>query len=287
MQCDLCERSVVFVAKERSLMRITVTKRALCASCLLSDIEQRVFDAMTYHEMFLAGDRVLLCVSGEKDSTVMMHLVDKYIKTRQLDVDVLVLAVDEGISDYRSRCVDVVRRHAEARALRFVMKEYQQVFGITLDTINTTRDSSAFRMCRYCCNFRGEVVKGVAEEFGATKVATGMNLNDTVEHALMCLLMGKFDEQGLPCYTPTSSNVSFVSPIFMLKGIECALYARLIGLEIMNEDCTYCAEHLRDDVAHSLNLLEDKNPGILETFYAGYEQLVSNSTEQLLAGAHR
>lgn len=131
--------------------------------------------------------------------------------------------------------------------------------------------------CVYCCSLRGKIVKDVAKEFSVTKVATGVTTNDTVEYALMCLLKGRFDTFCLPVYNTADTTVKMISPIFNITGLECGIYANLNNVNTLSEDCTYCNEHLRDDISKSLNLLEDRNPGILNAFYNGYLKIVSSN----------
>jgi tRNA(Ile)-lysidine synthase TilS/MesJ len=239
-----------------------------------------VFGTIERDNMIEDGDRVLLAVSGEKDSTVMMDLVHKWVTRNGVRAELVVLTVDEGISDYRTRCTEVVRRHAERRGLEFIKRSYAGDFGMSLDQVHATREPDGRRICAYCCSLRGHVLRRVVDEAGATKIATGMNLNDAVEYAMMCLLYGHFDRQGLPVYSPPARPLSFVQPIYQLRAVECALYALLNQIEIMNDDCTYCGEHLHDDIRHSLNILEDSNPGILKSIYAGYVRLASGKAGQ-------
>lgn len=276
LKCDDCGAPAAHTEHMRSLSHVTSSQRHLCAACFTASIERKVFSAIEREGMIKSGDRVLLAVSGEKDSTVMMDLVHKWVSRNGVLAELMVLTVDEGISDYRTRCTEVVQRHAERRGLKFIKRSYPQEFGMSLDQVHGSREPGGRRICAYCCSLRGHVLRRVVDEAGVTKIATGMNLNDAVEYAVMCLLYGHFDGQSLPVYEPPTRPVTFVQPIYQLRAVECALYALLNQIEIMNDDCTYCGEHLHDDIRHSLNILEDSNPGILHSIYAGYTRLLSD-----------
>lgn len=275
LACDECGAPAVHTEHLRSITHVSLTAHHLCKACFSAAVERKVFDAIDSNTMISDGDRVLLAVSGEKDSTVMMDLVHKWREHRGVDAELIVLTVDEGISDYRTRCAELVRRHAERRGMTFVKRSYESEFGLTLDDIHASREKDGRRICAYCCSLRGHVLRRVCDEVGVNKIATGMNLNDAVEYGFMCLLYGHFDDQSMPVYQPAKRTVQFVQPIYQLRAVECALYAHLNGIEILNEDCTYSAEHLHDDIRHTLNLLEDANPGILRSIYEGYTRVVA------------
>jgi tRNA(Ile)-lysidine synthase TilS/MesJ len=273
MICDVCGGRAVFTRRERSLVHVTESSKRFCAKCFSDWIRERVAQNISSNTMLQDGDRVLACVSGEKDSTVMLHLLDDYARSNGIGAEVFVLSVDEGIGDYRTRCVELVRQHAERRGRDFIDRNFADEHGATLDVIFGARPSDGYRMCMYCCTLRGKTVVDVARKLGVNKIATGLNLNDAVEHAVMCLMKGVIDDQSLPVHVPPGSPVSFISPIFNLSGLECGLFAYVNSIEVLNEDCRYCGEHLRDDISRSLNLLEDANPGILLSLYEGYAAL--------------
>jgi tRNA(Ile)-lysidine synthase TilS/MesJ len=263
----------VFTRRFRSLTHTTTSAEHQCRGCFIAHVEGRTFEAIERYEMVRPGDRVLACVSGEKDSTVMFHLLHKWIQNNNVPVELVMFTADEGMSDYRTRCVELARRHAEARGVRFITRAYAVQFGTTLDRIHAERPPDGPRICGYCCSLRGHTLRDVAKEFPADVIATGTNLSDGAEYALQCLLMGKFDEHGLPAFYPGGGSVRFVAPLCQLTGVEIALYGRLAGVEVISEDCVYCGEHLRDDLRDALNLVEDRNPGIVAQFYASYQRL--------------
>jgi tRNA(Ile)-lysidine synthase TilS/MesJ len=246
----------------------------LCSACFSTWVENRSFETIENEGLLLAGDRVLVCCSGEKDSVVMLDLIAKYVASRDLDVELIVLTVDEGISDYRKRCTLVAERHAKERGLRFVQASYWNHFDLTLDDIFARRTAADLRMCQYCCSMRGTVVRDQALSLEVNKIATGTNLTDAAEYAVMCILNGNIDNKCLPIHIPPGASISFISPILGLTGYECWLYAYLNKLEHLFEDCRHCAEHFHDDLRSSLSMLEDKNPGVMEKLYLGYRKIL-------------
>ena len=197
---------------------------------------------------------------------------------RKVAAELVVLTIDEGISDYRTRCVALARRHAEERGVSFVSRSYLEGYGFSLDHIYASRPREGPRICQSCCSLRGRVLRRVVEDLGAKKIAVGLNVSDVAEHALTCVLNGEIDSRCLPIHTPTGSDVVFIAPICSLTALECWLYGNLNGIEFLNEDCTYCAEHFHDDLKHALGILEDRNPGVLHSLADGYQKLAIAST---------
>lgn len=273
--CDRCGGRSVYRRQQRSLTVTTTVGEHLCAGCFTGYVEQRIDDAIRTYEMVRPGDRVLACVSGEKDSTVMFHLLHQWLRRTETSISLTMLCVDEGIGEYRTRCVELARQHADARDVPYVIRSYENVFSARLDTIRAQRPEGGPRICVFCCSLRGRIVREVAAELDCNVVATGGNLNDGAEFAMMGLLRGKIDEHGLPCFVPSGGEVRFIAPMYALTGLEVRLYSMLNDIAIQSEDCPFCAEHLRDDVRDSLHLLEDRNPGALAAIFAGYQRLVA------------
>ena len=278
-KCDKCDADAVYTQRNRNLLYTRSTAQRFCEECFSSHIENKVFSNISKFGMIEPRDRILICVSGEKDSMVMFHLVREYMKEFKIDADLFAITVNEGISDLRNKCVKLVRKTSDEYDIPFIEWSFMEEFGFTLDDIFRKRSENSFRICMYCSALRGKIIADTKKRLDITKVATGMNLNDTIEHAIMCLMKGVVDLEGLPIYKIEDGNVIFISPVYNLKGVECGMYALLNDVDFISEDCTYHNEHLSNDVRHSLNILEERNPGILNQLYAGYVRLLNVSTE--------
>jgi tRNA(Ile)-lysidine synthase TilS/MesJ len=279
--CSTCGHAAVYTRRVRSISHTSHHADRFCDTCFSEWVERRVDETIRSFEMLSPGDRVLVCLSGEKDSTIMFHLLTAWIRRHRPDVSLWALTVDEGISDYRTRCVEVARGHAVRREVPFITRSYKDRFDKTLDHISQHRAPDDRRICFYCCSLRGVVVREIVEEIGANKVATGLNLSDVAAYALICMIHGNIDNRCLPKHVPSGSNVTFIAPIAGLSAMECWLYGSLNKIEFLNEDCPNSDEHFYDDIKHALAGLEDRSPGVLEALAAGYGHLADTSRRTL------
>lgn len=147
LKCDFCDKDAVYTDRYRSIILTTEKSQHYCGKCFTTSLEERVLNNMNTYKMIEPGDRVLVCVSGEKDSTVMFHLVKKIVKERIKNVNLIALTVNEGISDYCDRCAANVRKMTEESGIHFVERSYVKEFGKSLDNIYDIRDKQSYRMC--------------------------------------------------------------------------------------------------------------------------------------------
>jgi cytoplasmic tRNA 2-thiolation protein 1 len=234
------------------------------------------FDATVQrHGLFPEGTSILLCVSGEKDSTVMMHLAKQWRERTGSTSELSVLTVDEGISNYRGRCCDLVEKQAASLGLPVHRETFNKRYGTTLDLLSDERPGPApVRICTFCCAMRGNIVREMAIRTKADAIAFGTNVDDAAEYGLVCLLDGRLDDVALPQRRLGVTGHRIVSPLIELTAFEIALYAWCREIEYLSEDCHHCGEHVHDDLKAAVHFLEDRLPGSMRRLASGYKDLI-------------
>ena len=71
-----------------------------CKPCFYENFENEVYDTMVNENLFNKGDKIILAISGGKDSTVLVEVMTTLKKRYNLDVEYELLAIDEGIKGY-------------------------------------------------------------------------------------------------------------------------------------------------------------------------------------------
>ena len=135
------------------------------------------------------GDKVLVALSGGKDSVTTLEILNSF---REMNIiDICAVTVDEGIDNYRQDGVDIAIRHAERLGIEHKVVSLKDTYGITLDEIMQKPNHKG--SCSYCGVFRRTIINKAAREMGATKIATGHNLDDEVQAIMMNYLEGNTD----------------------------------------------------------------------------------------------
>ena len=104
MQCSKCGNPKVIIKKPQS-------GQLLCKDCFIESIEKKVIQTIKKEKLLDKGDKVLVALSGGKDSVTTLEILNSY-RERNI-IDICAVTVDEGIANYRQAGVDIAIRHAE------------------------------------------------------------------------------------------------------------------------------------------------------------------------------
>ncbi|MEE0901510.1 MAG: tRNA 2-thiocytidine biosynthesis TtcA family protein, partial [Methanobrevibacter sp.] len=182
MDCTKCGNPNVIIKKEQS-------GQYLCKDCFIESIEKKVIKTVRKEKLLDKGDKVLVALSGGKDSVTTLEILNSF---REMNIiDICAVTVDEGIDNYRQDGVDIAIRHAERLGIEHKVVSLKDTYGITLDEIMQKPNHKG--SCSYCGVFRRTIINKAAREMGATKIATGHNLDDEVQAIMMNYLEGNTD----------------------------------------------------------------------------------------------
>jgi uncharacterized protein (TIGR00269 family) len=205
------------------------------------------------------GDRVAVGLSGGKDSCVLLHSLAELKK--DLPFELVAITIDEGIAGYRSRTLRIAKRECETLGIEHVVHKFRKEAGKTLDELVKTEGSVL--PCSQCGVLRRYMLNKGAREAGATKLATGHNLDDVAQTVIMNIMrnepsrLARFSEP----FVKDSRFVPRIRPLMLTPEKENAVYAMLKGIELERVECPYAHSAFRSHVRRMLNESEEKYPG--------------------------
>jgi cytoplasmic tRNA 2-thiolation protein 1 len=264
-----------------SVLRRPKDGSRLCRACFLRAFEDDVLATIRRYDLFRAGERVALAVSGGKDSTVLAAVLTSLNHRASLGLDLVLLSVDEGIRGYRDDSLDAVRRTAAAHPDRpqLAIVSYKELYGWSMDEI--VGAIGRRNNCSFCGVFRRQALERGAAAVRADKVATGHNADDVAETVLMNLLRGDIARLGRCAAAITGGGgeegggeggfpaaggpLPRVKPFLHCYEKEIVLYARHARLDYVSTECSYspgayrgfAREFLKDLEALRSNVIGD------------------------------
>lgn len=265
MQCSKCGNLKVIYKREQS-------GQLLCKDCFIDSIEKKVIKTVRKEKLLDKGDKVLVALSGGKDSVTTLEILNSFREMKIIDI--CAVTVDEGIANYREEGIDIARRHAERLGIEHKVVSLKEDYGITLDEIMKRPNHKG--SCSYCGVFRRTVINKAAREMGATKIATGHNLDDEVQAILMNYLEGNMDNLGKLGAKTESKADEFTVKIKPLREIperEIGLYVVAKNLEVHFDSCPYAMQSFRGEVSEVINHLAEKHPTIKYSTLRGYDKI--------------
>ena len=133
---------------------------------------KRVGRANLEYGMIVDGDRVMVCLSGGKDSYGMLHLLQRIQRIVPFDFEMVAVNLDQGHPGFP---VEVLRDWLEAKDFPYELV-FQDTYSVVLDLIDPGKSQ-----CSLCSRMRRGVLYRVAQDLGCTKIALGHHADDFVE----------------------------------------------------------------------------------------------------------
>jgi uncharacterized protein (TIGR00269 family) len=250
--CSLCGEPAVIHQRHAG--------RFLCGTHLIADLGQRVSDTIASRQQLVPGDCVAVALSGGKDSTALLLLLHQLFGSRD-DIRLVAVTADEGIDGYREATVRSAEGLVRRLGVPHITVSFGELFGDTLDTILKDRKTQA---CSICGILRKKALVTGAERAGATKLATGHNLDDEAQSVLMNVLRG--DLMRLMRNSGADSGGRFiprVKPLMYIQEKEIAAYLMVQGMWEDLPECPYAIHALRREVRSMLSEIEYRHPGTM------------------------
>jgi tRNA 2-thiocytidine biosynthesis protein TtcA len=202
-------------------------------SRLEARIAKKATQAIVDFTLIEDGDRILVGLSGGKDSWALMQILDVLRQRAKIRFDVLAVNVHPGYPGYRD---DLVTAACLARGwdCRVERTSIGQVLDDLLDPATTP--------CSLCARLRRGVLYRVAGEVGATKIALGHHADDLVETLLLNLFFeGALKAMPARLVSDNGQHV-VIRPLVYLSEQETRAYAAASGLPIIGCLCPACGD---------------------------------------------
>ena len=255
--CSKCNQPAVYLRQ--------YTSESLCKSCLVKTTVERVRRNINKSQMLKEDDRIVVGVSGGKDSATLLDTLFRIEKDFP-QAELIPVLIDEGIEGYRDKGLETARQLTSSLGLELEIRTFKDLYGHTLDDIIRLRPADSNGACTYCGVLRRRALNTAALELEADVVATGHNMDDEAQTILMNVIRG--DSQRIvrtnrPRDHSIKGFVPRVKPLSELSTRDTVVYAYHVGLPYHDIPCPYASEALRNDLRLFLNEMEHKRPGTL------------------------
>jgi tRNA 2-thiocytidine biosynthesis protein TtcA len=203
------------------------------SSPLEARLAKKVTRAITEYSLIEDGDRVMVGLSGGKDSWALIQILDVLRKRAPIGFSLVAVTVDSGYEGYRH---DLISRTCEERGW-----EHRIVHTGIGETIEDLLDDNA-TPCSLCARFRRGVLYRLATEVGASKIALGHHLDDFVETLLLNLFFaGALKAMPARLVSDNGRHV-VVRPLVGVTESEARGYAKEQRLPIVSCCCPACGD---------------------------------------------
>ena len=246
-------------ACEALRLRRDPRKAAFEAGKLRKRLRRQVGQAIADYAMIDAGDRVMVCLSGGKDSYGLLDVLLSLQKRSPLPFSIVAVNLDQKQPGFPA---DVLPRYLAGRGVPFRIVE-QDTYSVVKRVI-----AEGATMCSLCSRLRRGVLYRVAGELGATKIALGHHRDDIVATFFLNLFHGGKLKTMPPKLVSDDGRHVVIRPLAYVRERDLARYAEACAFPLI--PCTLCGsqENLqRRQVSALMREWEKRFPGRVESIF--------------------
>ena len=228
-------------------------------------LRRHVGQAIADYNMIQEGDKVMVCLSGGKDSYTMLDILISLQKSAPVKFDLVAVNLDQKQPGFPEH----------------VLPEYLDSIGVDYhilerDTYSIVKEKvpEGKTTCALCSRLRRGSLYGFAEEIGATKIALGHHRDDMLETLFLNMFYGGTLKSMPPKLLSDDGKNIVIRPLAYCEEKEIAAFSELKAFPII--PCNLCGSQdglQRQVVKEMLQSWEKQHPGRLDTMFRAMQNI--------------
>jgi tRNA 2-thiocytidine biosynthesis protein TtcA len=255
-------------ALEHSTQENGVSWPSQTAKKLGAHLRGLVGKAIEDYRMIAAGDRVMVCLSGGKDSYTLLDILMSLKRSAPIDFELIAVNLDQKQPDFPA---EVLPNYLRGLGVPFHVIE-QDTYSVVKRVIPEGKT-----MCSLCSRLRRGVLYRIAGELGASRIALGHHRDDILETFFLNLFYGGKLKAMPPKLLSDDAKHVVIRPLAYCEESDLAAYANLKAFPII--PCTLCGsqENLqRKQVKAMLQEWEKRYPGRVENILRSLQSVAAS-----------
>ena len=221
-------------------------------------LAKKTTKAIVDYQMIDAGDRIMVGLSGGKDSWALLQILDVLRQRAPIRFSLVAVNVDSGYKEYKH---DLIARTCDAHGWEYRI-EHTGIGAVIDDILDADQTP-----CSLCARLRRGVLYRIANEVGATKIALGHHADDFIETLLLNLFFaGALKAMPAKLVSDNGEQV-VIRPLVWVGEEEARAYAKECELPIVGCCCPACGDLglQRQRTKRLLMELEREHPGVKQS----------------------
>ena len=246
---------------KKSLQQQPITTRVKSMS--KEKLHRRILSAtgraIADFSMIEEGDRILVAISGGKDSWVMLKMLRELKRKAPVSFDIIAINIDQGYANFRQ---DLIEDYVTDNEIEFEMEEFD------IASILTEKIDKGEVPCSLCSRLRRGSLYGLAEKHKCNKIALGHHLDDFIETLLLnSFFIGRLAAMAPKLTSDDGKNI-VIRPLVYVSEAEIISYTEKSDFPIVCCNCPLmCGNASNSDskrrmIKQLIGVLEEKIPSI-------------------------
>ena len=217
------------------------------------------------------GDKIVIGLSGGKDSVVLTYALSLYQKFSHTDFIIQPVTLDLGFDGFNAHGL---KEFCQSLGLNLIVEDAREVYPILLK--QKELQNLDHLPCSICSRMKKAAINKVANELGFNKVAFAHHADDAVETLFMNAIYGSRIATFSPKMHLERADIEFIRPLLLCHEKQIAQMVKEEGLPVFESHCPADKTTTREDIKNIMENLYKKFPSARDNFVtmlSNYQQL--------------
>ena len=200
------------------------------------DIWSKFVKAVKEYELINENDKIMVCISGGKDSFLLAKCIQEIKKHGKVNFDACYVVMDPGYNKINRKMIE-----ENAKVLNIPI----EIFESNIFDVVTTVDKSP---CYLCARMRRGCLYNKAKELGCNKIALGHHFDDVIETTLLSIFYSSEIKTMMPkLHSENFEGLELIRPLYLVKEDAIISWKNSNDLTFLNCACKFTEEHFSKD----------------------------------------
>lgn len=200
------------------------------------DIWSKFVKAVKEYELINENDKIMVCISGGKDSFLLAKCIQEIKKHGKVNFDACYVVMDPGYNKINRKMIE-----EKAKVLNIPI----EIFESNIFDVVTTVDKSP---CYLCARMRRGCLYNKAKELGCNKIALGHHFDDVIETTLLSIFYSSEIKTMMPkLHSENFEGLELIRPLYLVKEDAIISWKNSNDLTFLNCACKFTEEHFSKD----------------------------------------
>ncbi len=229
-------------------------------------LRRNVGQAIAEYNMIEDGDKIMVCLSGGKDSYALLSILMKLKESAPINFELIAVNLDQKQPGFPEH---ILPQYLNNLGIEYHIIE-ENTYAIVKDKIPEGKTT-----CSLCSRLRRAVLYKAAKNLGATKIALGHHRDDMIETLMLNMFYGgKMKAMPAKLVSDNGEHV-VIRPLAFCKEKELIQYSELKNFPII--PCNLCGSQpnlQRQNIKRMLNEWHEQSPGRIESMFTAMRNIV-------------
>ncbi|OEF05182.1 tRNA 2-thiocytidine(32) synthetase TtcA [Vibrio genomosp. F10] len=229
-------------------------------------IRRNTGQAIADFNMIEDGDRIMVCLSGGKDSFTMLDILMSLKKSAPVNFELIAVNLDQKQPGFPGH---ILPEYLENLGVEYKIVE-EDTYSIVKDKVPEGKTT-----CSLCSRLRRGILYKTAKELGATKIALGHHRDDIIETLFLNMFHGGKLKSMPPKLVSDNGEHVVIRPLAYCREKDIIKYSMMCDYPII--PCNLCGSQpnlQRQNIKQMLNAWDKQFPGRIETMFTAIQNVV-------------